>query len=487
MSIVTFYSYKGGVGRSLALANVAVHLARTGKKVLVIDWDLEAPGLEEYFDDFKVDADGRGLLFLLKERGNLADNIWHLESTRDDVHLDLLPSGRDESDYYPTLERFDMDDFFAEGGGDFLEALREEWQKTYDHVLIDSRTGLSDAGGICTILLPDIVVGMFTATRQSVRGVRDVLNLAQHARQNIAYTRPQFSVIPVACRLNSADEIELNKWFDEFTASMDGLTEDWRPSDITAYQVTHALGVGHDDRLVHGTKIIHSDSFEATPQPYAVYKRIAALIDTDLSDMSLIRDIPTAEFVHPNAISNIASAQALVTTNPKTEKFKYHVFYSMAGGSVESRWVEEHFDEPFRRYLEIELGSEVRVFWDRYEISSSQKLSNALDEGIKASATMVAFLSHRSLRSEWATREMLQFLEFHNSKTFFPVKLGSIERDELPIHIARLQLADLSSYVTTGSNFQSTKLADSLELEICKIARSVAEMIQRLTLGSAET
>lgn len=49
--IATFYSYKGGVGRSMALANVAVLLARWGSKVLVVDWDLEAPGIERYFDE----------------------------------------------------------------------------------------------------------------------------------------------------------------------------------------------------------------------------------------------------------------------------------------------------------------------------------------------------------------------------------------------------------------------------------------------------
>ena len=43
--VITFYSYKGGVGRSMAMANIAVVLARWGKKVLIIDWYLEAPGL----------------------------------------------------------------------------------------------------------------------------------------------------------------------------------------------------------------------------------------------------------------------------------------------------------------------------------------------------------------------------------------------------------------------------------------------------------
>jgi MinD-like ATPase involved in chromosome partitioning or flagellar assembly len=47
--IYTFYSYKGGVGRTMALANVAELFYQTGLKVLMIDWDLEAPGLERYF------------------------------------------------------------------------------------------------------------------------------------------------------------------------------------------------------------------------------------------------------------------------------------------------------------------------------------------------------------------------------------------------------------------------------------------------------
>src|SRR5258708_26025756 len=55
--IVTFYSYKGGTGRSMAVANVAWILASNGKRVLVVDWDLEAPGLHRYFRPFLPDPD----------------------------------------------------------------------------------------------------------------------------------------------------------------------------------------------------------------------------------------------------------------------------------------------------------------------------------------------------------------------------------------------------------------------------------------------
>lgn len=50
--VVTFYSYKGGTGRTMALANTAWILAANGFRVLTVDWDLEAPGLAKFFRPF---------------------------------------------------------------------------------------------------------------------------------------------------------------------------------------------------------------------------------------------------------------------------------------------------------------------------------------------------------------------------------------------------------------------------------------------------
>ena len=48
MYVTTFYSFKGGVGRTMALVNVAVELAQRGRRVLAVDFDLEAPGLDTF-------------------------------------------------------------------------------------------------------------------------------------------------------------------------------------------------------------------------------------------------------------------------------------------------------------------------------------------------------------------------------------------------------------------------------------------------------
>jgi Mrp family chromosome partitioning ATPase len=64
--IITFYSYKGGVGRSFALANVAAILSRWGARVLCVDWDLEAPGLHHFFPESTTRGPDLSLLQLLE-------------------------------------------------------------------------------------------------------------------------------------------------------------------------------------------------------------------------------------------------------------------------------------------------------------------------------------------------------------------------------------------------------------------------------------
>src|SRR5690349_15015464 len=105
VGIVTFYSYKGGVGRSMALANVAVLLARRGLKVLVVDWDLEAPGLERYFaNHFDLKLGSEGLLRMCMEARDRGRADYRRFITTLDVGtqhpLTLLGSGRDNDDEY---------------------------------------------------------------------------------------------------------------------------------------------------------------------------------------------------------------------------------------------------------------------------------------------------------------------------------------------------------------------------------------------------
>ena len=62
MKTITFFSYKGGVGRTLAAANFAVYLAKFGLKVAIMDFDLDAPGIDSKFGDFTLPKGRLGLI-----------------------------------------------------------------------------------------------------------------------------------------------------------------------------------------------------------------------------------------------------------------------------------------------------------------------------------------------------------------------------------------------------------------------------------------
>ncbi|MGP4050236.1 FxSxx-COOH system tetratricopeptide repeat protein [Streptomyces sp. 2A115] len=217
--IITFYSQKGGTGRTMAVANVAWILASNGYRVLASDWDIEAPGLHRYFHPF-LDATTSGattgVLNLFAEY--VAD--WHT-STESEADLrqrharvlphavsvdwtfpgggtlDYMPAGRQDGEYLTHLMNFSWREFTdLFGGTRFLDALRHDMKSRYDFTLIDSRCGVSDLVGLCTIDLPDVLVNCFTLSSQSIEGA------AVMARSIAREAHPRsLRMLPVAMRV----------------------------------------------------------------------------------------------------------------------------------------------------------------------------------------------------------------------------------------------------------------------------------------------
>jgi len=79
MKTITFYSYKGGVGRTMALANIAKRMVDLGKKVCILDFDLEAPGIQHKFADYlhttKVEKGLVDYVYQFVESGNVPINL----------------------------------------------------------------------------------------------------------------------------------------------------------------------------------------------------------------------------------------------------------------------------------------------------------------------------------------------------------------------------------------------------------------------------
>src|ERR1043166_3890900 len=225
--IYTLYSFKGGVGRSMALANVAVLLARSGKSVLVVDWDLEAPGLHKYFSGFAPELEQQvrakpGVVDMLSAIQNGRDTSWrdaiievNVRSKNAMIHLGLISAGKISPDYAETLQGIEWSKLYDEAKlGTFLDEMRREWRQSYDYVLIDSRTGVTDIGDICTVLLPDVLILLFVTNEQSIDGMISVMERAHAITQRLPIDRAKLITIPVLGR----DEV-----YTEYRRS-----EEWR-------------------------------------------------------------------------------------------------------------------------------------------------------------------------------------------------------------------------------------------------------------------
>jgi hypothetical protein len=76
-------------------------------------------------------------------------------------------------------------------------------------VLIDSRTGISDTAGICTVQMPDDLVVCFTLNQQSMKGAAAVAASAYEQRRK-AHGQPGIRVWPVATRIELGEKDRLN-------------------------------------------------------------------------------------------------------------------------------------------------------------------------------------------------------------------------------------------------------------------------------------
>lgn len=408
-SIVTFYSYKGGVGRSMALANIAVLLARRGLKVLVVDFDLEAPGIERYFSYFEIKQGGPGLLRMcLGARETGTADYTKFTSTFDcqGTHpVTLLSSGREGDELYTrNLEEFDWELFFKARGGAFVEELRERWRKDFNITLIDSRTGLSDTGGICTIQLPDIVVGMFTANLQSLYGVRDVMRLAQKARQTLAYDRMPLSVLPLAARWGVQEFQETQIWVDRVTEATKEFFEDWLPKGISPRDVIEASKIPQVAYFGFGERLAVVEQGTSDPQGMGfVYDKLASFIASDFAKV----DALVGEEKVQMAASEVITPGSENTRIAPPVSYFHDVFFSHDFSM--SDWVLE-FTDRLRQELTALRGEPPNTFIDVQEIRSGDKLVESLSKALLRSKILVAFITPRYLESQ-SSKEFFTFLE----------------------------------------------------------------------------
>lgn len=167
----------------MALMNVAMDLVNKGRRVLVVDFDLEAPGLGT-FGLVRDKAPDLGIVDFVTSyiaTGTTPDVRPYVSSVHASANngcLFVMPAGRHDDSYGERLASIDWGELYAKQAGFLaLEDLKAQWKNAFapDYVLIDSRTGHTDVAGICTRQLPDAVVVLFFPNDQNLAGLRKVV------------------------------------------------------------------------------------------------------------------------------------------------------------------------------------------------------------------------------------------------------------------------------------------------------------------------
>jgi hypothetical protein len=260
---IAFYSYKGGVGRSLLLANAARFLATLGKGVVALDLDIEAPGLH-----YKL-GEGQGFNILPLSGGAVPYLIATAEGTTSPPPIEehmisvpvpvdaggwlrLMPAGpAPDHAYWAALkglgDRLRLGDPSGRGFMALLDLqarIADEFRP--DYLLIDARTGVTELGGLATTVLADTVVCMFVANQESLDGTLRVVEALKTAPR-LASQAP-IRVVPVLCRTTGKPPED-----ERFASGIKRLLELGEGKDRKElFSLPHGDVLGASERLVGG-------------------------------------------------------------------------------------------------------------------------------------------------------------------------------------------------------------------------------------------
>lgn len=208
MKTITFYSYKGGVGRTLALSNIASRLSELGKKVCLLDFDLEAPGLPFKFK-FKNKEIKQGIVDYVCEfscNGKIPQNIKKYSISISPINsnfqpITLIPAGNVENnDYWKKLSMINWSEMFYSEKGTGVEFILDlkakiEKQISPDVLLVDSRTGITDISGITLKLLADEVVILASYNEENLFGSKKIIKNLLDGSNSLSGKAPKINFI----------------------------------------------------------------------------------------------------------------------------------------------------------------------------------------------------------------------------------------------------------------------------------------------------
>jgi len=173
-AIVSIHSYRGGTGKSNVTANLAVCVALTGKRVGIVDTDIQSPGVHILFglDDKQIT---RTLNDYLYGQCKVEDTAYHVsppEVRAAGGRVYLIPSSMKAGEIARVLR----DGYDVGLLNDGFEELLDKLQ--LDFLFIDTHPGLNEET-LLSIAVSDIVLLIVRPDKQDFLGTAVTIEVAR--------------------------------------------------------------------------------------------------------------------------------------------------------------------------------------------------------------------------------------------------------------------------------------------------------------------
>jgi hypothetical protein len=153
-----------------------------------------------------------------------------------------------------------------------LRTFAERLARDYSFVLIDSRTGLTDTSGICAMLMPEVLVTVFTPNLQNINGVTDFVREAARYRARSDDLRPLI-VYPLPSRIEASEPALRRSWrFGDSADEVPGFQNEFQ----AVFQEIYALGTCDLTAYFDDVQIQHV--------PRYAYGEAIAVLDEEAQD-----------------------------------------------------------------------------------------------------------------------------------------------------------------------------------------------------------
>lgn len=415
--ITTFYSFKGGTGRTMALANIAILTAQEAEgPVLMIDWDLEAPGLEQYFKPYISDNDVKeGILEMVelakktlpkmsfgkedkevlesffKQQVEIILNQILLSGKDKKLNLFLIKAGKNDDNYAKRVSRFNWSAFYKKIPG-FFPFFANYLSQHFSHVFIDSRTGHTDIGGVCTMSMPEKLVLVFTPNEQSLAGTLALASKAADYRMKFDNFMRPLLIYPLPSRVdfNGVSVDKRKFWQSSYELRWETVFQEIYnlPATISLKNYFEKAYIRHDSNYAFGEDLAVLEDDEGPESPAQDFKRFATLLSFD----EIWENQPFANLETPFELVFVFAETEKNYVDSFAKQLSIYRHQNIVRWSTDEYLPVNYWDEVLERKIASGSADVTLVFISKELMAYEEKWKPAVGEAIRQQKVTHSFL-----------------------------------------------------------------------------------------------